>query len=90
MRLLLEVVEAIRQEWPAEGAKPFRPDFGEFDRTARGWSVENFVVLARELKRRGVDVVDCSSGGFTGAPIWRMTGRASVGQFAGETRCRQH
>jgi 2,4-dienoyl-CoA reductase-like NADH-dependent reductase (Old Yellow Enzyme family) len=30
------------------------------------WELEDRVVLARELKQRGVDVIDCSSGGIEG------------------------
>ena len=33
--------------------------------------MEDSVVLSRELKARGVDVVDCSAGGITGAPAFR-------------------
>ena len=32
-----------------------------------GWDIENSITLARELKARGVDVVDCSSGGLMGS-----------------------
>jgi len=31
-----------------------------------GWSIDDTVALARELKARGVDVIDCSSGGIAG------------------------
>lgn len=32
-----------------------------------GWSIEDTVALAKELKAAGVDVVDCSSGGILGS-----------------------
>ena len=32
-----------------------------------GWSIEDSVALARELKALGVDVIDCSSGGLMGS-----------------------
>jgi 2,4-dienoyl-CoA reductase-like NADH-dependent reductase (Old Yellow Enzyme family) len=41
------------------------------DGTAEGWSLDDSVVLAKELKARGVDVVDCSAGGVSGAPAFR-------------------
>jgi 2,4-dienoyl-CoA reductase-like NADH-dependent reductase (Old Yellow Enzyme family) len=34
-----------------------------------GWSVSDSVVLARELKDAGVDLVDCSSGGNITVPV---------------------
>jgi 2,4-dienoyl-CoA reductase-like NADH-dependent reductase (Old Yellow Enzyme family) len=33
-----------------------------------GWGPEQSVVLARELKRLGVDAIDCSAGGILGKP----------------------
>ncbi|MDH3739378.1 MAG: NADH:flavin oxidoreductase/NADH oxidase, partial [Alphaproteobacteria bacterium] len=31
-----------------------------------GWDLEDSLVLTEEMKRRGVDVMDCSSGGIAG------------------------
>jgi 2,4-dienoyl-CoA reductase-like NADH-dependent reductase (Old Yellow Enzyme family) len=39
-----------------------------------GWSLDDSIVLARELKVRGVDAVDCSSGGIN---VRSMTASAS-------------
>jgi len=36
------------------------------DGVAGGWTLEDSVALTGELKARGVDMVDCSSGGFDG------------------------
>ena len=41
------------------------------DGPAEGWTMDDSVVLGRELAARGVDVVDCSSGGIAGAPRFR-------------------
>ncbi|WIY51693.1 NADH:flavin oxidoreductase/NADH oxidase [Devosia sp. YIM 151766] len=62
MRLVLEVTEAVRAVWPQE--KPLLARLSVSDNAEGGWSVEDSVVLATELKARGVDAVDCSSGGF--------------------------
>lgn len=62
MRLVLEVTEAVRAVWPAH--KPLLARISASDNAPGGWSVEDSVVLARELKARGVDAIDCSSGGF--------------------------
>jgi len=67
MRLLLEITELVRAAWPED--KPLFVRISASDWHPEGWQVEDSVVLAHELKARGVDVVDCSSGGFDGAKI---------------------
>jgi len=66
MRFALEVTEAVRAAWPADLPLFFR--ISAVDGTAEGWNLDDSVVLAKELKARGVDVVDCSSGGISGGP----------------------
>ena len=61
IRLLAEVVEAIRCEWPER--LPLFVRISASDWVDGGWTVEESVLLARQLKPLGVDVVDCSSGG---------------------------
>ena len=58
---------AVRAAWPA--GKPLLFRVSVTDGSIGGWGVEDSVVLARELGRLGVDVVDCSSGGFDGAAL---------------------
>lgn len=67
MRVVLEIAEAVRAVWPA--GKPLFLRLSATDGLPGGWSVEDSVVLARELGARGVDVIDCSSGGLAGASI---------------------
>lgn len=67
MRFPLEVVAAVRAVWPAE--KPLWVRLSVSDNHPDGWSAADSVVLARALKALGVDVVDCSSGGFDGAVL---------------------
>jgi 2,4-dienoyl-CoA reductase-like NADH-dependent reductase (Old Yellow Enzyme family) len=62
MRFPLEVVETVRKAWPV--AKPLFVRISSIDDIEGGWSIEDSVLFSRELKRRGVDVVDCSSGGI--------------------------
>jgi 2,4-dienoyl-CoA reductase-like NADH-dependent reductase (Old Yellow Enzyme family) len=62
MRLVLEVVEAVRAVWPA--GKPLLVRLSVSDNAAGGWTPEDSVVLARALKALGVDAIDCSSGGM--------------------------
>jgi 2,4-dienoyl-CoA reductase-like NADH-dependent reductase (Old Yellow Enzyme family) len=61
MRLLLRVVEAVRGSWP-EG-KPLFTRVSATDWVKGGLTPEEIVIVARELKARGVDLIDCSSGG---------------------------
>lgn len=61
MRFALEVVEEVRRHWPADKPLFFRISAVDED----GWTLDDSVVLARALRDRGVDVIDCSSGGMT-------------------------
>jgi NADPH2 dehydrogenase len=65
MRLLLRVVEAVRAVWPPE--KPLFVRISATDWTAGGLTPQDQVAVACEIKDRGVDLIDCSSGGITPA-----------------------
>lgn len=65
MRFPLEIVDIVRATWPQE--LPLFVRISSIDGVAGGWTIEDSVAFARELKAHGVDVVDCSSGGFAGA-----------------------
>jgi len=63
MRFPLEVFEAIREVVPAEtpvGVKVSATDWVE-----GGWDLAQTIAFARELKRRGLDWIDVSSGGVS-------------------------
>ncbi|MCC7274044.1 MAG: NADH:flavin oxidoreductase/NADH oxidase [Alphaproteobacteria bacterium] len=62
MRYALEVADAVRSEWP--GDRPLFYRLSCVDDAEGGWSLDDTVALARAFARRGVDVVDCSSGGL--------------------------
>lgn len=61
MRFALDVAEAVRQEWPDEYPLFWRVSLA--DVVDGGLEFDEMVDLLRSLKDRGVDVVDCSSGG---------------------------
>jgi 2,4-dienoyl-CoA reductase-like NADH-dependent reductase (Old Yellow Enzyme family) len=65
MRLPLEIVDAVRREMP--DAMPLFVRVSAVDGAESGWNMDDTVVYARELKARGVDVIDCSSGGISGS-----------------------
>jgi 2,4-dienoyl-CoA reductase-like NADH-dependent reductase (Old Yellow Enzyme family) len=61
IRLLLEIVRAVRQSWP-EGF-PLFVRISATDWVEGGWTADDSVKLAGILRGEGVDLVDCSSGG---------------------------
>ncbi|MBK7132190.1 MAG: NADPH dehydrogenase NamA [Bacteroidales bacterium] len=61
IRLLKEVTEAVKSVWPSEN--PLFVRISSTDWTDGGWTVEESVKLASVLKKAGVDLIDCSSGG---------------------------
>ncbi len=64
MRYALEVTEAVRGVMPADKPLFFRTSAVE---GAGGeWGIEDTIALSHALKARGVDVIDCSSGGIGG------------------------
>jgi 2,4-dienoyl-CoA reductase-like NADH-dependent reductase (Old Yellow Enzyme family) len=68
IRLVLEVADAVRQVWPER--LPLLVRISATDWAEGGWNADESVELARRLRDRGVDLVDCSSGGLVpGAKI---------------------
>jgi 2,4-dienoyl-CoA reductase-like NADH-dependent reductase (Old Yellow Enzyme family) len=63
VRVLLEVVDAVRAEWPDE--RPLLVRVSSTDWVQGGWDIDQTVALARLLRGRGVDLLDCSSGGIS-------------------------
>ena len=63
MRFPIEVIREVRKYWPDD--KPLFLRVSAVDET--GWTVEDSAAVARELKKHGVDVIDCSSGGQSDA-----------------------
>jgi 2,4-dienoyl-CoA reductase-like NADH-dependent reductase (Old Yellow Enzyme family) len=61
-RLLLQVAEAVRAEWPAH--LPLFVRISATDWAEGGWNADESVALARLLRKRGVDLIDVSSGGL--------------------------
>jgi 2,4-dienoyl-CoA reductase-like NADH-dependent reductase (Old Yellow Enzyme family) len=62
MRFPLQVVEAVRAEWPAD--KPLFTRISAVDGVDVGWAIEDSVTFAKALAARGVDLADCSTGGM--------------------------
>lgn len=64
IRFLLEIIDAVQEVWPEQ-----LPIFVRISATdwvgSEGWQVEDSVALAKVLKEKGIDLVDCSSGANT-------------------------
>ena len=86
MRLPLEIVGDVRAIWPAD--RPVFVRVSATDGIDGGWTIDDTVAYALELKKLGVDAVDCSSGGFAGAalgikPHYQVPHAAAVRRAAG-------
>ena len=63
IRLVIEVVRAVRRVWPER--LPLLVRLSTTDWLGPdGWDIEDSIALARRLGAEGVDLIDCSSGGI--------------------------
>jgi len=65
MRFPLEVAEAVRARWPTD--RPLFLRLSAIDAVEGGLEIEDTLAYAAALKRIGIDVIDCSSGGIAGS-----------------------
>jgi 2,4-dienoyl-CoA reductase-like NADH-dependent reductase (Old Yellow Enzyme family) len=61
IRIVLEIIEAVKTVWPKDYPLFVRISASEW--SEKGWNVDDSVRLAKMLKEKGVDLIDCSSGG---------------------------
>jgi 2,4-dienoyl-CoA reductase-like NADH-dependent reductase (Old Yellow Enzyme family) len=61
LRFPVSVARAVREEWPER--LPVFVRVSATDWVEGGWDLPQTIALARELKKIGIDMVDCSSGG---------------------------
>lgn len=64
MAFPLEVVQAVRAVWPAH--LPLMCRISAVDGADGGYTLEDSILFACELRKLGVDLIDCSSGGIAG------------------------
>lgn len=63
-RLLLEIISAVKAEgWPSD--KPIIVRISAVDWIDGGFDLDSAVELARMLKKAGISMIDCSSGGIS-------------------------
>ena len=61
IRLLLEITTAVQTVWPEE--YPLFVRLSASDWTEGGWDLNDTIELSKILHEKGVDLIDCSSGG---------------------------
>ena len=61
IKFLLEIIESVKEVWPGDLPLFVRISVSEW--TEGSWTADDSVALSRVLKEKGVDLVDCSSGG---------------------------
>ena len=89
MRYPLEVFDAIRAAFPAD--KPVGIKVSATDWVEGGWDLAQTIEFARELKKRGVDWIDASSGGVSPlqkiplSPGYQVPFAEAIRQAAGVT-----
>ncbi len=62
VRLLLEITDEVKSVWPQN--LPLFVRISATDWAEGGWDIEESVRLSSLLKAKGVDLIDCSSGGM--------------------------
>lgn len=60
-QFLLRIIDAVQEVWPAD--LPLFVRLSATDWKENGWNIDETVQLCRLLKDKGVDLIDCSSGG---------------------------
>lgn len=83
VRLLLEIIDEIKEVWPDD--LPIFVRLSTTEWTEGGWTIDDSVTLAKLLKEKGIDLVDSSTGGnVAGAKI--PLGPGYQVPFAGQIR----
>jgi 2,4-dienoyl-CoA reductase-like NADH-dependent reductase (Old Yellow Enzyme family) len=82
-RLILQVVDAVRAELPAN--LPLLIRISATDWATGGWDIDQSVQLAHLLRDDGVDLIDCSSGGLV-PNVQILVGPGYQVQFAARIR----
>ncbi|MFF2045238.1 NADH:flavin oxidoreductase/NADH oxidase [Kitasatospora sp. NPDC058170] len=84
-RLAREVATAVREVWPEELPLLFRVSATDWLDDEPSWTADETVLLAKELREIGVDLLDVSSGGMS--PVARIpVGPGFQVPFAAEVR----
>ncbi|KAI8359969.1 hypothetical protein BD560DRAFT_356120 [Blakeslea trispora] len=95
IRFALEVAQAVRDVWPQDKPLWMRLSCSDYSNpdpmghSPDGWDIYQTIELAKELKKIGVDVIDCSSGGiipgvkYPSNPLYQVPFAEAVKKEAG-------
>lgn len=67
IKLLMDIVDSVKKSWPDH--LPLFVRISATDYVSGGWTLENSLELSKHLQSKGVDLIDCSSGGNVHAKI---------------------
>ncbi len=87
IRLLMEIVDAVRKAWPDE--LPLIVRISATDWAEQGWNIEESVKLAHLLLKKGIDLIDVSTGGLVPyqkidvKPLYQVPFAAEIKLLAG-------
>ena len=87
VRILVEIVEKVRGILPA--THPLFVRISATEWLDGGWTIDDSVALGLQIKDKGVDVIDCSSGGnsssqkITTAPLYQVPFAEQIKREAG-------
>ena len=87
IRIVLEVIDAIREVWSKDLPLFIRISCTEW--IPHGWSMEDSIQFVHAIKYKDVDLVDCSSGGnshsqkIPGAPLYQVPFAEAIKKHTG-------
>lgn len=87
IKLLLDVIAAVKKSWPVE--LPIMVRISATEWTEGGWSIADSVKLATILQNSGVDLLDCSTGGniphvkIPAEPLYQVSFAAQIKKETG-------
>lgn len=87
MQFALDIARACRRKWPDHKPLFYRLSCVDGEENG-GWTIEDSVVLAAELRQCGVDLIDCSSGGIGRFSTAQITVRPALFQVPYAERIR--
>jgi 2,4-dienoyl-CoA reductase-like NADH-dependent reductase (Old Yellow Enzyme family) len=87
IRFVTELTDAVREVW--DEALPLFMRLSATDWVEGGWTIEESIALSKVLKTKGVDLIDCSSGGnspgqkITVGPMYQVSFAEQINKDAG-------
>jgi 2,4-dienoyl-CoA reductase-like NADH-dependent reductase (Old Yellow Enzyme family) len=87
IRVVLEVIDAIREVWSRESPLFIRISCVEW--IEDGWSIDDSIKFVNAIKDKDVDLIDCSSGGnshaqkIPGAPLYQVPFAEAIKKHTG-------